>query len=134
MNFKIYIVGDKVKKFYQEGINEYEKRLSRYCKIKLQQFKNEESLLKKITDKQYKILLSTGKDKMISSKDLSEKIDNLGISGNSDVVIIMGTENVTTDEIINISPMEIDIGLKTMITFEQIYRAYRILHNQPYHK
>lgn len=134
MNFKIYIVGDKIEKFYQEGIKEYEKRLSRYCKIKLQKFKNEESLLKKITEKQYTILVCSGKDKMISSEGLSKKIDSLGISGKSDVVMIMGTEKITTDEILNISPMQIDIGLKTMIIFEQIYRAYRILHNQPYHK
>lgn len=134
MNFKIYIIGDKIEMFHLEGIKEYEKRLSRYCKIKLQKFKNEESLLKKITDKQYKILVSNGKEKMVSSEGLSEKIDSLGTSGKSDVVIIMGTENITADEIINISPMEIDIGLKTMIMFEQIYRAYRILHNQPYHK
>ncbi|WP_096202920.1 23S rRNA (pseudouridine(1915)-N(3))-methyltransferase RlmH [Bacillus sp. FJAT-45350] len=134
MNFKVYIIGDKIEKFYLEGIKEYEKRLSRYCKIKLQKFKNEESLLKKITDKQYKILVSTGKEELISSEGLSEKIDSFGISGRSDVVIIMGTENLITDEIINISPMEMDIGLKTMVMFEQIYRAYRILHNQPYHK
>lgn len=134
MNFKLYIVGDRIEKFYLDGIKEYEKRLSRYCKIKLQKFKNEELLLKKITDKHYKILVSIGKEKMVSSEGLSEKIDSLGIYGNSDVVIILGTENITADEIINISPMEIDIGLKTMIMYEQIYRAYRILYNQPYHK
>ncbi|WP_179295383.1 23S rRNA (pseudouridine(1915)-N(3))-methyltransferase RlmH [Bacillus sp. FJAT-45350] len=47
MNFKVYIVGDKIEKFYLEGIKEYEKRLSRYCKIKLQKFKNKESHLAK---------------------------------------------------------------------------------------
>lgn len=78
--------------------------------------------------------MSTDKEGMISSEGLSAKIDILGISGKSDVVIIIGTENITADEIFNNSPMEIDIGLKTTIMFEQIYRAYRILHNQPYHK
>ncbi|MDG5789437.1 23S rRNA (pseudouridine(1915)-N(3))-methyltransferase RlmH [Evansella sp. AB-P1] len=134
MNIKLYIVGNKIEKFYLEGIKEYEKRLSRYCKIKLQRFKNEEALLKKITEKHHKILVSTGKESLISSEGLSKNIDSLGISGKSDAVIIMGTESITADEIMNISPMEMDIGLKTMIMYEQIYRAYRILHNQPYHK
>lgn len=133
MNFKIYVVGEKIEKTFLEGIKEYEKRLSRYCKIKLQHFKNEEQLLKKLTDKTYKILISVKGD-TISSEELSEKINDLGISGKSDVTILIGAYNLQHDELLAISPMEMELGTKTLIMFEQIYRAYRILNNEPYHK
>lgn len=133
MNIKIFIVGEKIDKPLLEGITEYEKRLSRYCKIKLQSFKNEEQLLKKLTDKSYKILISV-MGKTISSEELAKTINHLGISGKSDVTFIIGTSNISYDESLAFSPMEMDLGIKTLIMFEQIYRSYRILNNEPYHK
>lgn len=133
MNIKIYIVGDKIEKLFLEGIKEYEKRLSRYCKVKLQHFKSEEQLLKKISDKTYKIVVSV-MGKTVTSEELAEKINQLGITGKSDVTIIIGTDNLPHDELLAISPMEMDLGIKTLIMFEQIYRSYRILNNEPYHK
>lgn len=133
MNIKIYIVGDKIEKTFLEGIMEYEKRLSRYCKVKLQHFKKEEHLLKKISDKTYKILISV-MGTTVTSEDLAEKINQLGITGKSDVTIIIGADNLPHDELLAISPMEMDLGIKTLIMFEQIYRSYRILNNEPYHK
>lgn len=133
MNIKIYIVGDKIEKTFLEGIKEYEKRLSRYCKIKLQYFKNEEQLLKKLTDKTYKILVSV-KGITVTSEELAEKINQLGITGKSDVTIIIGDDNIPHDALLAISPMEMDLGIKTLIMFEQIYRSYRIVNNEPYHK
>ncbi|AYV72900.1 23S rRNA (pseudouridine(1915)-N(3))-methyltransferase RlmH [Bacillus sp. PK3-056] len=133
MNIKIYIVGDKIEKTFLEGIKEYEKRLSRYCKVKLQHFKNEEQLLKKISDKTYKVLISV-MGTTVTSEELAEKINQLGITGKSDVTIIIGANNLPHDELLAISPMEMDLGIKTLIMFEQIYRSYRILNNEPYHK
>lgn len=133
MNIKIYIVGDKIEKTFLEGIKEYEKRLSRYCKIKLQHFKNKEQLLKKTSDKTYKILISV-MGTTVTSEELAEKINQLGITGKSDVTIIIGADNLPHDEVLAISPMEMDLGIKTLIMFEQIYRSYRILNNEPYHK
>ncbi|MEC1717233.1 23S rRNA (pseudouridine(1915)-N(3))-methyltransferase RlmH [Schinkia azotoformans] len=133
MNIKIYIVGDKIEKTFLEGIKEYEKRLSRYCKVKLQHFKNEEQLLKKLSDKTYKILVSV-MGTTFTSEELAEKINQLGITGKSDVTIIIGANNLPHDELLAISPMEMDLGIKTLIMFEQIYRSYRILNNEPYHK
>jgi 23S rRNA (pseudouridine1915-N3)-methyltransferase len=133
MNIKIYVAGEKIEKTFLEGIKEYEKRLSRYCKIKLQHFKNEEQLLRKLSDKTYKILVSV-KGRTVTSEELAEKINQLGITGKSDVTIIIGADNLSHDEVLAISPMEMDLGIKTLIMFEQIYRSYRILNNEPYHK
>lgn len=136
MNFKIYIIGNKIERFYIEAINEYKKRLSRYCKIELAYIKNEKQLHKKLSDKLYKIFVST-KERQISSVELANKINDLGISGKSDIAIIIGAENILSvvrDEVLAISEMEMDLGLNATIVFEQIYRSYRILNNQPYHK
>jgi 23S rRNA (pseudouridine1915-N3)-methyltransferase len=133
MNFKIYLIHNKIDRFYNEAINEYEKRLGRYCKVELFHLKNEEHLLKKLSDKSYKIAISN-KGQHISSEALADKINTLGISGNSDIAVIIGADNFPYDEILAISAMEMDLGLMTTIAFEQLYRAYRILNNQPYHK
>lgn len=132
MNFKIYITGDKIEKFFIDAISEYEKRLSRYCKIELIQFKDVSQLLKKLPEKMYKILISIN-GKCISSEELANKINSLGLSGISDIAIIVGVE-IPHNESLAISPMEMDLGLQTTILFEQIYRSYRIINNQAYHK
>lgn len=49
MNFKVYVVIDKIESFYIEAIKEYEKRLGAYCKIKFMHVKNSEQRLKKVT-------------------------------------------------------------------------------------
>lgn len=132
MNFKIYIICDKIEKFYSEAIKEYEKRLKIYCKIELIPLKNKDKLLKSLSSKSYKILVST-KGIQISSVELATKINTLAISGNSDISIIIGAD-VPPDEILAISTMDMTIGLQATTLFEQIYRAYRILNNQAYHK
>lgn len=133
MNFKIYIIGDKIDKFYSEAIKEYKKRLSRYCKISVFSLKNEIELHKNISVKPYRIIVTTT-GKSVSSEDLAGKINDFGISGISDISLIIGADIVEHNEAISISPMEMDLGLKATIIFEQIYRSYRIINNEPYHK
>ncbi len=55
VNIKLYVIGNKFDKFCYEGIKEYEKRLSRYGKFKMKEFKNPEQLIKKLSVKTYKI-------------------------------------------------------------------------------
>jgi 23S rRNA (pseudouridine1915-N3)-methyltransferase len=125
-------VSNKIDKFYIEAIKEYEKRLSRYCKIELIQVKTEEQLLKIFSDKSYKIVIEAT-SQHVSSEGLADKINTLGVSGISDITLIIGADNFPYDEVISISSMEMDLGLITTIIFEQLYRAYRILNNQHYH-
>lgn len=133
MNFKVYIIGEKIHKFYREAIKEYEKRLSRYCKISLIYIKNENQLDKKAFGKAYNIGIGDN-GCIISSEELSSKINNFAINGISDISIIIGAECTEYNEVLTISPMEMDLGLKCTIIYEQIYRAYRIINNQAYHK
>lgn len=133
MNFKIYLLGDKIAMFYREAIEEYEKRLGRYCKIQLIEVKNQDALTKNLSSNSYKIWITT-KGESLSSEELAAKINKYAISGNSDMAIIIGGEPIQFDEHLSISSMDMDSGLLVTILFEQIYRAYRILNNQAYHK
>lgn len=133
MNIKLFVIGNKFDKFSYEGIKEYEKRLSRYGKFKLEQFKNQEQLIKKLPSRTYKIIVTASKD-VCSSAQLAEKIDVLGTNGISDITFILGSSNIEFDETISITPMDVELGLLALVFTEQIYRSYRIIHNEPYHK
>lgn len=133
MNIKLYVISNKFDKFCYEGIKEYDKRLSRYGKYKMEQFKNQEQLIKKLSAKTYKIGITTTKD-VHSSEQLAEKIDTLGTTGKSDITFILGTSSIEFDETISMIPMDVDLGLQALVLTEQIYRGYRIIQNEPYHK
>lgn len=133
MNFKVYAIGDKLDKFYLDAIKEYTKRLSRYCKTSFTQLKSVEQLSKNLSDKSHTITV-TPSGIHLTSEELAERINTWGISGNSDITIIIGTTDLLSDEKLAISSMDMDLGLTSTVIFEQIYRAYRILNNQPYHK
>ena len=133
MNFIICLVGGKIETFYNDAMEEYGKRLGRYCKIDFVHVKNPSQLAKKLSGKFYRIAVST-KGRQVSSEGLADKINSMALSGNSDVALIIGAENLPCDEAIAIGPLEMNPGLMAVIIFEQIYRAYRILRGEPYHK
>lgn len=133
MNFKIYIIGKITNKAHKKAIAEYQKRLSRYCKIKLIEVKDKDSLMKKISNTTYVILINTN-GKQLSSEELAEKINTLGVTGKSDISIIYSEDEMEFDEHLSISNMTMSIGITSTILYEQIYRGYRILRNEPYHK
>ncbi|MFC6334257.1 23S rRNA (pseudouridine(1915)-N(3))-methyltransferase RlmH [Paenibacillus septentrionalis] len=133
MKITIYTISEKIEKFYLEAIKEYEKRLGRYCTIKLIDLKKKDQLEKKLNNSSYKIILAKTQPS-VSSEELAAKINDLGVSGTSDVSIIISSELNQYDEMITLSQMEMDTGLETTILVEQLYRAFRIIHNHPYHK
>lgn len=139
MNIKI-ITTEKIReKFAKEAINEYSKRLSRYCKLKFVEVKNTKQLQKEITDKSYLVLVSI-EGNLISSEELADKISKLSLTGKSDVTFLISDLEISNeimervDYSLTISNMSMDIDILVMIVFEQIYRAYRIINNEPYHK
>lgn len=133
MHYLVYLIDKKVSKYYLEIIQEYQKRLSRYCSIQLIQIKKPEQLSKRLSGKQYKIVISHH-GQLISSEELAGKINSWAMSNKSPIAIVIGADNVAEDEQLAISPMEMEPGLAATIVYEQIYRAYRIINNEPYHK
>ena len=159
MEIRILSVGKIKEKYLTSGIQEYAKRLSRYCKLTFcqvtdektpdkasdalnEQIKNTEGerLMKHIREQDYVIALALD-GKMLDSVELSEKLGQLGVQGKSTIDFVIGGSLGLSDQILKradfklcFSRMTFPHQLMQMILLEQIYRDYRILNNEPYHK
>jgi 23S rRNA (pseudouridine1915-N3)-methyltransferase len=159
MEIRILSVGKIKEKYLTAGIDEYAKRLSRYCKLTFTQVADEktpdkasdalneqikntegERLLKQIRDQDYVIALALD-GKMLDSVELSRMIGRLGVEGKSSLSFVIGGSLGLSDAVLKradyklcFSKMTFPHQLMQMILLEQIYRGYRILNNEPYHK
>lgn len=139
MNIKIAVLDRITSKFSKEGTAEYSKRLSKYCKIAIKQYKNEEQLIRDLNSKTYIVAIST-EGSIISSEELAEQFSQLALSGRSDVTFIMSEASLSPElktkvnYNLAISKLDIEPNLLLVTLLEQIYRAYRINNNEPYHK
>jgi 23S rRNA (pseudouridine1915-N3)-methyltransferase len=102
--------------------------------------KEGEKLLKYIKDDMYLITLEID-GKNLSSEELSRKIESIGVSGKGHIAFVIGGSLGISDDIkkrsdfkLSFSKMTFPHQLMRVILLEQIYRAYRILNNEPYHK
>lgn len=143
---KIICVGKIKKEYVKEAINDYKTRLSKYTKLEIievqdDNMKDEASrILKYVDEKDYIITLEI-EGKMLSSKELSEKIDELNTYGNSNITFIIGGSD-GLDEIIkqksnfalSFSKLTFPHQLFRVLLLEQIYRSYKIINNEQYHK
>lgn len=159
MKISIVAVGKVKEKFYRDAIAEFEKRLSKYCKLEIVEVADEKTpdnasasqelqikakegdrILSAIKDDMHVIALAI-EGKQLSSTELADKIDKLGISGRSSIAFVIGgslglDERVLkrADFKLSFSPMTFPHQLMRVILLEQIYRAYRIIAGEPYHK
>lgn len=159
MKITLLTVGKIKEKYLKDAIAEYSKRLSKYCKLEIIEVADEktpdnasevvenvirdkegERLLKYVKDDAFVITLEI-KGKMITSEELAEKIDTLGIRGVSHIMFIIGGsiglgEDVIkrSDFALSFSKMTFPHQLMRVILLEQIYRSYRIIAGEPYHK
>ena len=133
MEIRILTVGKIKEKYLSDGIAEYALNI---------QIKDTEGdrLMKYIRDQDYVIALAID-GKMLDSVELSEKIEKLGVSGISSVAFVIGgslglSEKVLqrADYKLSFSKMTFPHQLMQMILLEQIYRSYRIMNHEPYHK
>ncbi|WP_243299009.1 23S rRNA (pseudouridine(1915)-N(3))-methyltransferase RlmH [Bacillus litorisediminis] len=159
MNITILSVGKLKEKYLKLGIEEYVKRLSSYAKVEIVEvpdekapenlspkeeemvkFKEGERLLAKVKDEDYVIALAI-EAQMPSSEKLAAKLDQLATYGKSKISFIIGgslglSSEVMqrADEAISFSRMTFPHQLMRLILVEQIYRAFRIIRGEPYHK
>ena len=159
MRINIVCVGKIKEKYLSAGIAEYAKRLSRYCKLTFCQVPDEktpdnasenaeemirqkeaERLLKYIREDAYLITLEIG-GKQLTSEEFSEKIEKLGIQGTSHIIFVIGGSIgigkailEKSDYALSFSKMTFPHQLMRVILLEQIYRGYRIMSGEPYHK
>ncbi|MGN0359521.1 MAG: 23S rRNA (pseudouridine(1915)-N(3))-methyltransferase RlmH [Hominisplanchenecus sp.] len=159
MKIRLLTVGKIKENYLVQGIREYEKRLSRYCKLEIIEVSDEKTpdkasdaleaqirdtegkrILKYIRDDDYVIALAI-QGKMPDSVELSQFMENLGIQGKSSVVFVIGGSLGLSDEVLKRSDYQLSFSRMTfphqlmrMILLEQIYRGYRIMMHEPYHK
>ena len=159
MDIRIITVGKIKEKYLNDVIKEYSKRLSRYCKLTFCQVPDEktpdkasdalneqikaiegERLMKHIRDQDYVIALAID-GKMLDSVELSKKIGQLGVEGKSTIDFVIGGSLGLGDQVLKRSDYKLSFSRMTfphqlmqMILLEQIYRGYRILNHEPYHK
>ena len=159
MKITVLTVGKIKERYFEDAIKEYSKRLSRYCKLEIIEVADEktpdnasenaeemirqkeaERLLKYIREDAYLITLEIG-GKQLTSEEFSEKIEKLGIQGTSHIIFVIGGSIgigkavlEKSDYALSFSKMTFPHQLMRVILLEQIYRGYRILLNEPYHK
>ena len=159
MNVKVLCVGKIKEKFYREAIEEYTKRLSKYCSVSIVEVADEktsenassteinivkdkegERILKNISEKDYVIALAI-LGKQMDSVAFSKYIEDLGIQGKSSLVFVIGGSLGLSDAVlkradyqVSFSKMTFPHQLMRVILLEQIYRGMRIMKNEPYHK
>ena len=159
MKITLVTVGKIKEKFFEDAIKEYSKRLSRYCKLEILQVADEktpegasEAVELQIKEKEGQRILSLIRDdayvialaiegKMLDSEELAERIEKLGVSGISQIVFVIGGSlglsaqvMKRADYALSFSRMTFPHQLMRVVLLEQIYRSYRIMTNQPYHK
>ena len=159
MKITLVTVGKIKEKFFEDAIKEYSKRLSRYCKLEILQVADEktpegasEAVELQIKEKEGQRLLSLIRDdayvialaiegQMLDSEELAERIEKLGVSGISQIVFVIGGSlglsaqvMKRADYALSFSRMTFPHQLMRVVLLEQIYRSYRIMNHQPYHK
>ncbi len=159
MKITIISVGKVKESHFRNAIAEYDKRLSAYCNIKLIEVVDEKAP-ENMSDKEIDIVKSVEADGILSkikagqhvialeirgvqktSESFSSTIEQLQLLGKNDLVFVIGGslglhEKITdrANELLSFSKMTFPHQLMKVILMEQIYRAFRIIKNEPYHK
>lgn len=159
MNITIIAIGKLKEKYWTDAIKEYSKRLGSYCTLNITELKesplranpsaaDEEAvkkaegadILSRIKSSDYVITLEI-KGKPLSSEQLAAKIDELGINGRSNIVFVIGGSLGLSSEVsrradfkLSFSAMTFPHQMMRVILLEQIYRSFKIIRHEAYHK
>ncbi len=159
MKISIITVGKIKEKYLKDAIAEYSKRLGKYCKLEIIEVADEktpdaasetvedairakegERIMKYVRDDAYVITLEIA-GTQLTSEGLAGKIEQLGIQGKSHITFITGGSIglgkqvlARSDYALSFSKMTFPHQLMRVILLEQIYRSYRIISGEPYHK
>lgn len=159
MKISIVCIGKIKEKYFTMALEEYAKRLSRYCKLEFVELADEKTpdgaslaIEQKIKEKEGDRILAVLKEdayvfglaiegKKLDSERFASKIEKLGVDGVSHLMFVIGG-SLGLDQrvlsrcqmLISFSDMTFPHQLMRVILLEQIYRGYRIINNEPYHK
>lgn len=159
LHINIICIGKIKEIFFKDAIDEYSKRLSKYCILNITELSDEkipnnasdkellivkdkeaQTILNHIKRDSYIICLDL-KGKQFSSEEFSRKIQNISLNYNSSITFIIGgSSGISTkvlniaNELISFSKMTFPHQLFRVFLLEQIFRAFKIMNNETYHK
>lgn len=159
MEINIIAVGKLKEKYLQDGIDEYIKRLSKFAKVNIIEIQDEKAkenlsqremdnikqiegnrILLCIKPRDYCISLAL-EGKSMDSLKFSQEISKLMLDGHSTINFIIGGSIGLSNEVLERSNLKLSFSkftfphqLMRLILIEQIYRAFKIMNNEPYHK
>lgn len=159
MNVTVIAVGKLKEKYWQDAVKEYSKRLGKYCRFNIVEVRESllrgnpsaadeeavkiaegQEILSKIKSSDYVITLEI-KGKGLSSTELAKRIDDLAIMGKSSIVFVIGGSLGLSQEVsrradfkLSFSAMTFPHQMMRVILLEQIYRSFKIIRNETYHK
>ncbi len=155
MKVRVIVIGKTSSNYILEGIAEYEKRLKRFISFKIEEIpdvssrgktsefelkqKEGELILKKIQPNEM-VVLFDDKGKQFSSPELNNWFEKKSLAGCSSITFVVGGAYGFSDEVyrrsnekLSLSKLTFNHQMVRLIIAEQIYRAYSIKHNLPYH-
>lgn len=159
MNITILAIGKLKEKYWADAVKEYSKRLGGYCSLNIVELKESllrnnpsaadeeavknkegEEILARIKKSDFVITLEIN-GKVLSSTELAEKIEGLGINGKSSIIFVIGGSLGLSKEVslradfrLSFSAMTFPHQMMRVILLEQIYRSFKIIKNEAYHK
>lgn len=158
IHINIVCIGNLKEKYLKEAVDEYSKRLSKFCKLNIIQIQDQSlpekinnSIIQEIKDKECEKILSNIKSnsyvialdlkgKQYSSEEFSKKLQKITVNGESNITFIIGgtlglNEKVLNkaDELICFSKMTFPHQLIRIFLLEQIFRGFKIANNETYH-
>ncbi len=159
MKLRILCVGKLKERFYAEAVEEFSKRLSRYCELEITELADEKVPenpspadvdrvkaieCRRIADKlspQDHVIALDPRGKALSSEELSAVLGDCMLFGRSRITFIIGGSHGLTQElrsradlVLSFSKMTFSHQIFRVMLLEQIYRAFKILKGEPYHK
>ena len=140
MKITLITVGKIKERFFEDAIAEYSKRLSRYCKLEIIQVADEKTPDGASENVERQIKEKEGQ-RMLSSEELAGKMQKLGVEGKGHLVFVIGGSLGLSKEVmdradhaLSFSKMTFPHQLMRVILLEQIYRGFKIIAGEPYHK
>lgn len=159
LKIDLIVLGKIKEKYLNEAIDEYKKRISRFASLNIVELKDRdkpdklsdaeldkiideesEEILTKVDETSYVITLEIA-GKLLTSEEFAEEIKNVSVRGYSKITLIIGGSNGFNKKVSNKADLKLSFGRMTMnhklmrvVLLEQVFRCFKIINNEAYHK
>ena len=140
MRIDIICIGKLKEDYLRAAQQEYLKRLGPYARLSVTEVADEKAMEKALANGAFAVALAVD-GVVLTSEGFAQKLQNMGINGISHIAFVIGGAEGLSHRILGQCPMKLSLSAMTfphqmarIILLEQIYRAFRIINNEPYHK